>query len=72
MITLAWTILKVHCSTGSKPPANAASAWSTKTDTNFCEESSFSELEWARKIAEEMRWNGDFLALPLNARHSIC
>ncbi|PYV97136.1 MAG: NAD-dependent dehydratase [Acidobacteria bacterium] len=32
---------------------------------NVCEEPSFSELEWARKIAEEMRWDGDFLVLPI-------
>src|SRR5260370_4859339 len=26
---------------------------------NVCEEPSFSELEWARKIAAAMRWDGD-------------
>jgi nucleoside-diphosphate-sugar epimerase len=31
---------------------------------NVCEEPSFSELEWARKIAREMKWEGEFLALP--------
>lgn len=31
---------------------------------NTCEEPPFSELEWARKIAEEMQWNGEFLVLP--------
>jgi nucleoside-diphosphate-sugar epimerase len=31
---------------------------------NVCEEPSFSELEWARKIASEMRWEGEFLMLP--------
>jgi nucleoside-diphosphate-sugar epimerase len=31
---------------------------------NVCEESSFSELEWARKIASEMRWEGEFVVLP--------
>jgi nucleoside-diphosphate-sugar epimerase len=30
-----------------------------------CEEPSFSELEWARKIAAEMRWDGNFVMLPL-------
>jgi nucleoside-diphosphate-sugar epimerase len=32
---------------------------------NVCEQPSFSELEWARKIAGEMRWEGDFVVLPL-------
>jgi len=32
---------------------------------NVCEKPSFSELEWARKIAAEMRWNGEFVTLPL-------
>ncbi|MBV9179840.1 MAG: NAD-dependent epimerase/dehydratase family protein [Acidobacteria bacterium] len=32
---------------------------------NVCEEPSFSELEWARKIASEMRWEGEFVALPV-------
>ena len=32
---------------------------------NVCEEPSFSELEWARKIASEMRWEGEFLVLPV-------
>jgi len=31
---------------------------------NVCEEPSFSELEWARKIAVEMRWKGQFVVLP--------
>jgi nucleoside-diphosphate-sugar epimerase len=31
---------------------------------NVCEEPSFSELEWARKIASEMRWEGEFVTLP--------
>jgi nucleoside-diphosphate-sugar epimerase len=31
---------------------------------NVCEEPSFSELEWARKIAEAMQWKGDFVVLP--------
>jgi nucleoside-diphosphate-sugar epimerase len=31
---------------------------------NVCEEPSFSELEWARKIASEMRWEGTFVILP--------
>ena len=31
---------------------------------NVCEEPSFSELEWARKIATEMRWEGEFVVLP--------
>jgi nucleoside-diphosphate-sugar epimerase len=32
---------------------------------NVCEEPSFSELEWARKIASEMRWEGKFMVLPV-------
>jgi len=31
---------------------------------NVCEEPSFSELEWARKIASEMQWKGEFVVLP--------
>jgi nucleoside-diphosphate-sugar epimerase len=33
---------------------------------NVCEEPSFSELEWARKIASEMRWEGEFVVLPVD------
>jgi nucleoside-diphosphate-sugar epimerase len=32
---------------------------------NVCEEPAFSELEWAKKIAGEMRWDGEFFVLPL-------
>jgi nucleoside-diphosphate-sugar epimerase len=32
---------------------------------NICEEPSFSELEWARMIASEMRWDGEFVVLPV-------
>jgi len=32
---------------------------------NVCEEPSSSELEWARKIASEMRWQGEFVVLPV-------
>jgi nucleoside-diphosphate-sugar epimerase len=32
---------------------------------NVCEQPSFSELEWARKIANEMRWEGEFVVLPV-------
>jgi nucleoside-diphosphate-sugar epimerase len=32
---------------------------------NVCEEPAFSELEWARKIANEMQWNGEFVILPV-------
>src|ERR1017187_3573586 len=35
-----------------------------RTIYNVCEEPSFSELEWARKIASEMRWEGEFAVLP--------
>jgi nucleoside-diphosphate-sugar epimerase len=31
---------------------------------NVCEQPSFSELEWARKIAGEMSWKGKFVVLP--------
>ena len=31
---------------------------------NICEEPAFSELEWARKIAAEMTWEGTFVVLP--------
>jgi nucleoside-diphosphate-sugar epimerase len=32
---------------------------------NVCEEPSFSELEWARKISAAMRWDGNFVVLPI-------
>lgn len=32
---------------------------------NVCEEPSFSELEWAQKIADEMTWAGKFVVLPV-------
>ena len=32
---------------------------------NVCEEPAFSELEWARKIANEMQWEGEFVVLPV-------
>lgn len=31
---------------------------------NVCEEPAFSELEWAEKIAAEMKWDGEFVVLP--------
>jgi nucleoside-diphosphate-sugar epimerase len=31
---------------------------------NVCEEPSFSELDWAQKIAQEMQWQGNFISLP--------
>jgi len=31
---------------------------------NVCEEPPFSELEWARKIADQMHWKGEFVTLP--------
>ena len=31
---------------------------------NVCEEPPFGELEWARKIAGEMNWDGEFVVLP--------
>ena len=33
---------------------------------NVCEEPAFSELEWAKKIADEMRWDGQFVVLPVD------
>lgn len=32
---------------------------------NVCEEPSFSELEWAQKIASQMKWEGKFVVLPV-------
>lgn len=32
---------------------------------NVCEEPPFSELEWARKIASAMKWDGEFVVLPV-------
>jgi nucleoside-diphosphate-sugar epimerase len=32
---------------------------------NICEEPAFSELEWANKIAAQMRWQGEFVVLPV-------
>jgi nucleoside-diphosphate-sugar epimerase len=32
---------------------------------NVCEEPSFSELDWARKIAAAMQWDGEFSVLPV-------
>lgn len=31
---------------------------------NICEEESFSELEWAKKIGEAVGWKGEFVVLP--------
>ncbi len=36
----------------------------TRRIYNVCEEPSFSELEWAEKIAHEMQWPGEFVVLP--------
>jgi nucleoside-diphosphate-sugar epimerase len=40
---------------------------------NVCEKPAFSELEWARKIATEMRWDGEFVVLPVERtpRHLV-
>ncbi len=32
---------------------------------NVCEEPSFTELQWARKIADQMGWEGEFVVLPV-------
>jgi nucleoside-diphosphate-sugar epimerase len=37
----------------------------TRRVYNVCEEPPFSELEWARKIASEMGWEGEFVVLPV-------
>jgi len=31
---------------------------------NICEEESFSELEWSKKIADAVGWKGEFIVLP--------
>ena len=40
---------------------------------NVCEKPAFSELEWARKIATGMLWDGEFVVLPLERtpRHLV-
>jgi len=38
----------------------------TRRIYNVCEEPSFSELDWARKIAAEMAWDGEFIVLPVD------
>jgi nucleoside-diphosphate-sugar epimerase len=40
---------------------------------NVCEEPSLGELEWARKIAAAMRWDGEFVVLPTEStpRHLL-
>ena len=43
----------------------AADDRATRRIYNVCEEPSFSELEWARMIAAEMQWDGDFVMLPV-------
>ena len=42
----------------------AADARSAGRIYNICEEPAFSELEWAKKIATEMNWSGEFVVLP--------
>jgi nucleoside-diphosphate-sugar epimerase len=37
----------------------------TRRIYNVCEHPAFSELEWARKIAAAMQWEGDFVVLPV-------
>jgi len=51
----------------------ATDARATGRIYNVCEEPAFSELEWARKIAAEMHWNGEFVVLPLDRtpRHLV-
>jgi nucleoside-diphosphate-sugar epimerase len=40
---------------------------------NVCEEPAFSELQWARKIAHQMQWDGEFVTLPVERtpRHLV-
>jgi len=38
----------------------------TRRIYNVCEEPSFSELEWANKIASELAWDGEFIVLPVD------
>ena len=45
--------------------AAATDARAARRIYNVCEEPSFSELEWARKIASEMAWEGEFVVLPV-------
>ena len=42
----------------------AASPQSVKRIYNVCEAESFGELEWARKIAAAVGWDGEFVVLP--------
>ena len=43
----------------------AADERATRRIYNVCEQPSFSELEWARKIASAMLWDGNFVVLPV-------
>jgi nucleoside-diphosphate-sugar epimerase len=42
----------------------AADDWAAGRIYNVCEEPAFSELEWAKKIASAMDWDGEFVVLP--------
>jgi nucleoside-diphosphate-sugar epimerase len=65
------TLAAWHSPRGYVENVAAAIALATADDRaarriyNVCEEPSFSELEWARKIASEMRWEGEFVVLPV-------
>jgi nucleoside-diphosphate-sugar epimerase len=42
----------------------AASPQSSGRTYNVCESESFGELDWARKVAASVGWNGEFVVLP--------
>ena len=69
-IIVAETLAAWHSPRGYVENAAAAIALAATDDRaarriyNVCEEPSFNELEWARKIAGEMRWDGEFIVLP--------
>ena len=78
-IILAETLAAWHSPRGYVENVAAAIALAATDDRaarriyNVCEEPSFSELEWARKIATEMKWDGEFVVLPveLTPRHLL-
>jgi nucleoside-diphosphate-sugar epimerase len=68
-IILAETLAAWHSPRGYVQNVAAAIALAATDDRavrriyNVCEEPSFSELEWARKIASQMQWEGEFVVL---------
>jgi len=69
-IIFAETLAAWHSARGYVANVAAAIALAATDDRaarriyNVCEEPSFSELEWAEKIAREMQWKGEFAVLP--------